>query len=354
MAVTRLRLDQVLFKVSTHKRGIPMKATRNIISLTAILCLPACATTGFAPPRVNLGYSVAREGAQRCDFSETARKKDESRKKINKNSIGALKLINNFIYSYRCAAHKVADGRQYFEVPSFLTAVGGVTAAAFGAGADVSIATGAAVSVLGGAKNYYAPKDKVNVLDGALNALICLKAEAVGVSAFNTTKLDMPADSTEPDTESEGQDKRNNNGIKNSGPKLDSELIDNESDTISFTAERRYFEMISAALLSVERILADRLSNIGNYDTAGIVAEIKALEQEVKDAKAASMTGKTGQDGMPTNTAGANMAEFTLMSKATVNSITDRALIAIVNKNTQLELGVLQPKLQQCVLRAKI
>ena len=103
--------------------------------MLAALALPGCATTSFAPPRVDLQSRSAPT------FED------------------AIADVDVFILKYRSFARDVANGRQYFEVPAFLGSVAAVAATAFGASSDATIGAGAASAVLGGGRAYYAPRD---------------------------------------------------------------------------------------------------------------------------------------------------------------------------------------------------
>lgn len=256
-----------------------------------------CSTTSFAPPVVDLSHQtrVVSERNRPC-AAQIVTGPD-----IMPDADGARALIENFIYVYRCRAHDAANGRQAFELPQLLVAAGGAIAAAYGAGADAAIGTGGAAALLGAAKGYYNPQQKAAIYDHALDALLCIKTESVGVAAFN-----VPVGITE-------------------GP----------PSSITVSAERRYYDMVTAALFSVERILSQRLSTAGTFDPAGLISEIEAVGKKVdaakakKDAEAAAMLTPEGRR-LAALRAGAG------------------------GKDYELDLEVIQPKLQQCVLRAKL
>ena len=316
-----------------------MNIDLKLIGLAGAVFLQGCATASFAPPSVNVTSLVKREGVPNCDFSQVAHSSKNQVLPIWHNPKGTLVLINNFVDVYRCAIQKAADGRQYFEVPAFLAAVGGVAASAFGAGKNVPIATGTAVSLLGGAKTYYAPKDKAHLLDSAYDALLCVKTEAVGIRAFNivdsqtgtaTGGFDKPVTAAEADT-------TGGNGDNSSG------------DAVSFTPARRYYEMVSAALFQIERVFASRLRDVGKYDAEGVVAQIEALQKAVDTAKTAEKDQMVDGAGKKSDDAGASAA----MAALSVSPF-NKTLAANVSRNTSLKLDVLQPRLQQCVVRAKL
>ncbi len=158
---------------------------RRIFFMTCVFALSGCAVTSFAPPVVNLDQRLQFSGTQ-STFNAVCSPK-ASNGLIDASVDGALGLVSNFILTYRCQADRAAEGRQFFEVPAFLSAAGAATAAAFGAGAAVAIGSGAAGAVLNQGKSYYAPRAKAVVLNDGLDALLCIQAEAVGIDAFTLT-----------------------------------------------------------------------------------------------------------------------------------------------------------------------
>lgn len=276
--------------------------------------LGGCASTSFAPPPVNLTNVMETRGSN-LSWSQSCRsfeKRDDDRNviPIGQTVNGARALIENFVLLYRCRAHSAANGRQIFEVPSFLTAVGTVTAAAFGAPPDVSIAGGAATSILNGGKNYYNPKQKADIFDGALDALLCIKLEAIGIDAFDVKALDAA---------------KRSSGQKILNFRNDSEVV--------VSPEAQYFDLIAGSLYSVERVLAQRLSNVGTFDPAGVVAEIEQLSKKNEEA--------SGQQ-----------AQTNAAAKAGVLGLSgDEKKVAA---NAIVAINALQPKLQRCVVRAKL
>lgn len=288
--------------------------------------LAGCATTSFAPPSVNLENEMAVRGSnysfgERCMPNERLRSGQPV--PIAETVAGTQALINNFIYLYRCRAHSAANGRQAFEVPALLVGIGTAAAMAFGAPADVAIAGGATTAGLNAGKNYYSPKQKAAIYDNALDALLCIKTEAVGIDPLALGAISS--------IESGGVNGRS--------------LV--AGGGVAVTAEQRYFALVSASLLSVERVLAQRLSNVGSFDPAGVIAEIKTLAEEARqktedaEATADNQAQALMADGSKTgSSAGAKSAV----------AATDQDKIA----QTIVLVETLQPKLQQCVVRAKI
>lgn len=225
---------------------------------------------------------------------------------------------------YRCRAHSAANGRQIFEVPALLVGLGTASAMAFGAPADVAIAGGAGAAGLNAGKNYYGPKQKAAIFDSSLDALLCIKTEALGIDPFTLEAISL--------IEKEGGNKLN--------------LVDSSQALV--TTDKRYFELVSASLLSVERVLAQRLSNVGSFDPAGVIAEIKTLADEVREKTAEGQKFAAAQAKGIVNDG--RSKDATPKANAAANST------ALEKKVEQVvvQLEALQPKLQQCVVRAKI
>lgn len=308
--------------------------------------LTACTTASFAPPATRVGHVLSRVGADACDLSQIADNKEGNKRKIKRNASGALKLVNNFILTYRCSARSAANGKRYFQIPSFLSAVGGATAAALGAGPNVAIAAGASAATFNGANGYFAPKEKAFILNSALDALICIKSEAVGISSFSTQANE---------TDENDGDNKSPEKLRAARTSADDQESGDEDGKVSFSSERRYFEMIGAALYSVERVTADRMSSVGSLDAAGMVKEIEDLANKVKAAKEEEDKQQVDESGNKDPNGGAADAEKALAeSVASKDAVTTDLLKARVNFNTELQLNTLQPKLQMCVLRAKL
>jgi len=288
--------------------------------------LPGCATTSFAPPSVNLENQMSARGSNsswgaRCMPNERLDTANQPIP-ITRTVSGTQALIDNFVFMYRCRAHSAANGRQTFEVPAILIGAGAATALAFGAPSAVAIGGGAATAALSAGKNYYSPQMKAGIFDSALDALLCIKTEAVGIDPISIGAI---------------------SAAQEGGARALAAPASNGNLTVS--AEERYFTAVSAALLSVERVLAQRLSAVGTFDPAGVIAEIKTLAAEVEEKKADGTLIASDQAKALVQDAGGGDQS----AKSAVVSTTT-AKIA----QTIVQLEVLQPKLQQCVVRAKI
>jgi hypothetical protein len=289
------------------------------------LTLGACATTSFAPPNVRLNYESVMDGE---GFRCGPRRQGE---KIGHDVDGGRKLIDNFVLAYRCAAHEAANGRQYFEVPSFLALTGAAAATAFGAGPNVAIAATAGSGILNGASAYYDPRMKADVYDSALDALLCIKTEAVGIDALTVSKI----------TAARGEQ----------GKELRTKMhafADAEPDPeVTVSANKQYFDLVAASLLSVERVASQRLSVAGKpFDAAGVIAQLKDFEAEEEAAETdEGGAAATEAEALMSDPTGKRFLGLTVGQKgAEKRQITE----------TIIKLNALKPKLEKCVTRAKV
>jgi hypothetical protein len=321
------------------------------------LALSGCATTSFAPPQVRMDHEVRATNNQTFFNAICTPSNLNSYPRIDRDTEGALLLISNFVLTYRCQADRAAEGRQFFEVPGFLATAGGAVAAALGAGTNVAIGAGATGAILSQGKSYYAPQDKAVVLNDGVEALLCIQNEAVGIDAYTLKALSNAQAAT---------------GVGSAGPPAPTMtgMTDNikipapEGPEIYVSAERQYFEMVRTALIAVERIVAQRLSNSGKpFDTAGVIAELEKAKAEEKEAKEGpAVTAAESKSGTtPTTVAGKDAKEAVASVKEGLTSPGQQQAVArlAVMSNEQvgrtiIKLRALQPKLQQCILRAKI
>ncbi|HEY5721452.1 MAG TPA: hypothetical protein VIT45_03930 [Allosphingosinicella sp.] len=326
---------------------------RTILVLMAGCSLAGCATTSFAPPAVNLENEMSSVGSnssfgQRCMPNE--RRRNDASVQITEDVRGARKLIDNFILMYRCRAHSAANGRQAFEVPAFLSLAGAAAATAFGGGSDWGIAGGVGNSLFASGGKYYAAQRKAEIYDHALDALLCIKTEAVGIDGFTTEAID--------DVQEKG--KETNEFIANAigtGDENDPE--------VSVGASDQYFDMVMAALLSVERVAAQRLSTSGTpFDAAGVVAEIEALnekkEEETEKGKPEAEEAADALTPPAEPVRDANEAPGAFSMRVRSYQARTEALAPLRSVSTAklaetiLKLRLLQPELQRCVVRAKV
>lgn len=267
-----------------------MKAKLCVILVGAI-ALGGCASTTFAPPEVDVYRQMNGDS-----LTMGCRLSGASSGAIQHNVDGALLLVHNFVNSYRCGMRAAADGRQPFEILSFLSLAGATAAVALGASPDVAIIGAAANGIFTAGNKYFAPQEQTEILSSAVDALLCIQTESVGIAAFDST------------VESEAL-------VPPSG-----------GGSVEINTERIYFNMVTAALLSVERVAAQRLSRRGSFDAEGVAGELEVQRQRLEDAR---------------DQRNEAMALFAL-GRASANSV------------VVLRLEELRPKLQLCVTRAKI
>ena len=326
---------------------------RTMMILMAGCSLAGCATTSFAPPAVNLENEMSSVGSnrsigQRCMPNE--RQRNNASIAITEDVNGARRLIDNFILSYRCRAHSAANGRQAFEVPGFLSLAGAAAASAFGGGSDWGIAGGVANSVLASGNKYYAAQRKAEIYDHALDALLCIKTEAVDIDAFTAKAID--------DAQGGGEENEFLLNAIGTG--------DGDGPEVTVGASEQYFDMVKAALLSVERIAAQRLSNAGTpFDATGVIAEIEALnkkkEEETKKGEPEAEEAAralVNQPSLPRQEANESQGAFAMRMEDYNDTIAARSALRSMSfarvSETILKLRLLQPELQGCVVRAKV
>lgn len=246
----------------------------------------------------------------------------------------------------------------------------------------------ASAAVLGRANTYYAPREKLPALDAALDAVLCVKTETVGVAFFDTRQGDAEAvraavtqtqqqitsikatlaaleakratavsqlqalastiDASSPArTALVAELTTTEAAIKTTVAELTKleaalALIVDPATRIAaatplgiagvtagpvvVSANEQYFEMVSGALLSIERVLAGRLKSAGKYDAAGLQAEIAKTIEEMRAADA-KLRPARALAGLPA---------------------------ADQIDEVQLRVAAIQPRLQGCVVRAKL
>ncbi|MDP9422867.1 MAG: hypothetical protein M3Q19_08550 [Pseudomonadota bacterium] len=333
---------------------------RRLLLLSCPFVLAGCAVTSFAPPIVKMDRELTFTRAQ-TSFNAvcTPNFNDPNAQSIRRDTDGALLLINNFVLTYRCQSDRASEGRQFFEVPSFLSTAGGAAAAAFGAPAGIAIGTGAASAALTQGKSYYAPKDKAVVFNDALDAFLCIQNEAVGIDPFTLKKLAAAQ-------EAAGAGADTGSGAERAPGVAAAAVDDDGGPQVYVSSERQYFEMVRTALFAVERVTAQRLSAAGSpFDASGVIAELEKLnKEEAEDEAAAPDPATAGQEAKEAVSAAAPA-----VTPAGVNgppapapqllNLTAAQRNLAVTPNAQLgrtviKLRALQPKLDKCILRAKV
>jgi|GEM_PF-1487076 len=312
-----------------------------LFSSTLVFLLAGCATTSFGPPPVALTYTGDTGTGATCPAGGTRR----ATVPVTRDVSGAYRLIDTFIEAYRCSAHSAANGRQAFEIPAFVSTAGAALASALGGGATYGIIGTGANSAFTAGNKYWDPKLKASIYDHALDALLCVKTEAVGIAAY---KFDNAA------TENKLMAAFAGSGSK-----------------ISVPVAQQYFEMVSSAAFSVERILSQRLSNMAPVDAAAVAAQLEKAIEEVraKEKERAAAANAGAPTGTETDT-GAESDEADALEDAadTLENAGDipggrqllkgfwsRRFAESPNQTmVELDLAVLKPKLDECVIRAKL
>ena len=278
-----------------------MNGSKLTSTLALLPLLAGCATTSFAPPRINNSTVLTDDGKCNGTGSDSI---------AADTAAGARKLIDNYFVAYDCATRELANGRQAFEIPSALALAGGAAAAAFGAGPNVAIATGAGSALFSRGNGYYAPKAKAHMVSAGLSAVNCIKQEAIGATALNVTAGEKVA-----------KDLKARLGIARAG-----------DPALEFSPEAQYYQMVGAALRDIHAVLGERLGSIGSYSPDALASDIVDLAKK-----------KTAAESQPTRDAAAQTASGM--------GLTDGEKPAVVN--AMVELAKLQPQLKLCVIRAK-
>jgi hypothetical protein len=317
------------------------------------LALGGCTTTSFAPPEIEMRHKVTGVEAGTCIVTTESGK-------VGEDVAGAMVLIDNVLASYHCAARDVANGRQAFEIPSFLALIAaGVGGPVYGLSRNEVLAAGAYSAVMGRANGYFAPKDKANVLFAAIDGVLCIQNASVGydyldrnaggsgdqVALAGATTLQkdvldvvqkkiasieaelavpgLPADRS---TALRTQLKE----MKDLETALARQMGVMALDAgVKINPALAYFKLVKGGLYQVDRVIAKRLSDSGTFDAAGIAAELEKYNGQQREAQ----DDKKGFiDGSKTPPSG-------LLS-------TQEALINV-------ELDELDARIQKCVVLAK-
>lgn len=279
---------------------------KSVGTIVLFATLNGCTSTySFAPPPVNVSKQVLQTGKYGCRLSQ-------SEVDISTPSLSSARLmIDNFVLSYRCAAVELADGRRDFEIPALFAGVGGAAAAALGTGRSVAIATGTTAALFSNGRGYFAPLAKARTVSSGLDALLCIKAEAVGISALEIGKVDDAIISTASSADD------------NATP---------SPPSVELSPDRQYYEIVVAALLSVENVMLQRTTSAGTYAPDAIISEINSIKEKLDKAND-------------------DKNKAVAASKAATMS-TDLPTQKVI-ASTLVKLDELQPKLQACVIRAK-
>ena len=326
------------------------------LAVLASATLSGCTTLSFAPPEVVTKFAGDKVEPGSCAVTGSVTP-------ITPDVAGALQLEDNFLAGYRCAAREASDGRQSFEIPSFLALVAaGVGGPLYGMSQNEVLAAGAYSAVMGRANSYYAPKEKGNILRGAIDGVLCIKNASVGYDYFDDSPPDPAGLMALADTSNEQKviglideqladlkarltpglsaparaqieaKQAELNDLRTAMVKVMAQKAVKASVTID--APRAYYELVVSALFSVDRVLEKRLSDSGTFDPDGITAE---LEKYTKQDAAAT----DDKEDLQKDLRDPSKAGFVSLANA------QRDLV-------DLELDQLQARLQTCVVRAKV
>jgi hypothetical protein len=328
--------------------------TLRYAAVVAAAALSGCTTLSFAPPAVETRYAGEKVESN-CAVTASAK-----RTEIHPDVPGALQLTDNFLEGYRCAAREASDGRQSFEIPSFLALVAaGLGGPLYGLTENEQLAGAGYSAVMMRANSYYAPKEKANVLRSAIDGVLCIKNASVGYDYFDENAggsgdqqellastsdeekiielideqlADLkarlkPGISAAEKSEIEAKEKELND-LKTAMIKSMAQKVTKAS--VRIDAARAYYELVASALFSVDRVLGQRLSDSGSFDPASLSGELENLTRKEVTAE---NDAKALRDSAKTNFLSAtNLAE----------------------QQVDVELDALQARLQKCVVRAKM
>nr|WP_321360172.1 hypothetical protein [uncultured Hyphomonas sp.] len=184
-----------------------------------------------------------------------------------------IKLLDEYIRVYRIAGGKNANARQFFDVPAMLAAIGGATAVAFGANADVAIGTGAFSAIAASGKGYYAPNERADAYYDAVMALSCMQEEAIGLEIqFTPVETEVAAISAADATKRAAAD---------------------DANKMLVEEEARSFLLLKNAALNVENTLRIRLSTKATMsDPNAIAAMVIQYQKEIELAEQARSDGE--------------------------------------------------------------
>jgi hypothetical protein len=320
------------------------------------LAISGCTTTSFAPPEIEMGYVMDSVQPGTCTVQAA-----EGASEITPDVAGANLLIDNFLAGYKCASREASNGRQSFEVPSFLALIAaGIGGPLYGFSRNEQLAAGAYSAVMGRANSYYAPKEKADLLRAAISGVTCIGNAAVGYDYFDA------------DAEDEGgarnavagttQDEKLVSLVKDQLADITArlqvaglaaaerrELVERRKElddlllgltkrmdrarqaaAVEIDADYAYFRLVRHALIDVDTVLEKRMSDSGTFDPASLSGELENLTRQ----EIAAETDERALD---------DPAKMTLYGADGVE-----------NRKINLELEQLHARLQKCVVRAKM
>lgn len=309
--------------------------SRSFLVIALLPVTTACSTLSFAPPNVESFYRTTATGADcaprliKTGGGKPAKKASQVKDGAGYIAIpqdtvdGARQLTDNFIFAYRCAAKGAANGRQSFEFPAMIAAIGAPAAAALRGNPDATIAAGITSAALTAGNGYYGPQQKANILLSGVDAMTCIKTVAVDLDPI-TIKIAEKLTGSE-NTEAQTKDLLAASALG--------------QPTIEIPYSTQYYDLIYSALLNVDRIVAHRLNNEIVYDAAGVIAQVKDLQQKEQSE---AEQGETIAEELEEDSSSS-------MKLYDSKNITKTQL-----KRSIVKINTLPVKLQECGLRAKM
>jgi hypothetical protein len=248
---------------------------------------------------------------------------------------GGLALVDAHIDAYRIAGGQLSNGRQMFDVPGLIAGIGGATAVALGANADVAIGTGAFGALTTTGKAYYAPNERADAYFDAVEALSCVQVETIGLGA-KTKKARALVDLAEAQLGMEMSQLTLNKSTGSEAVQQSKRLelkaaqeIVAALEPVIVDGDYRAYLLMKANILAIENKVRVRLSAKGSVaDTAAITALVTMYQKQIEAAKE-----KPSTDGFETLFAGVSAAAASIW-------------------DLQINLEELAPKLAQCTLLA--
>lgn len=260
--------------------------------------LAACSTTSFAPPSID--YTQANGVTHGCAANNVGT--------VAETVDGAWKLIDIYADAYNCGLREVSNGRQAFDIPSYLATFGTGAAVALGANPDWAIGGLIGSQLFDSGSSYYNVALKPDIYADAYEAILCVEREAAGLSHKRLK-----------DQQAVDNDDTNNMNAQGSEGK------------VGIGVTRQYFRLVKSTLESVNAVAAQRLRTPGSVDASALVSQLKEAIKAQEEAEAELAGATTDGKGNPIATFSGDDLE----------------------KVVELEIKALAPKLDQCVIIAK-
>lgn len=345
-----------------------------ILPIALTLC--GCSTFSFAPPQLDQTRKIDNVDSATCTntVATVAKGHGSEDVRITPDVIGAMDLVQNFELIYSCAADEASNGRQIFEIPSYLATALGLSGSLFGLNANEVLATGASAAVLKGGQNYYSPAQKAAIIGKALRAVNCVRTESVGISFFRDREHNPQADPSAEivrlleKIEASKKDEATLSAKSAALATAEKSMVDKKIDiersvqealsarivalsrratraSVEINAERQYFEMVKGALRGIHGILGERLATVGSASFDDIWAKLKELTAQEAEQKAAV------KEALETERNQAST--FVKAAGGATEPVELQRLQKLREETVKLEIAEVRTKLQICVLQAR-